>query len=328
MVMGKLLIEAEPAPEATPPLRLRDYAKTHPEILPDYRPFAHDVIDLADRLAPHEYIALTGPHGIGKSGLLAPSLIAAAKARGYESSVVIGGVHTEHGYELHLDPHCWYGDKYRPSRLIKREELQEVAFRGWDRPELDRFKQAIAQRFAERGGNGICFFDEFYGFSTFYPELTRTISEMAHDRGVKLITTTPLIDTTGAHESSLERIAWETDLVMRRQAEVLDGSMVKVNITEQRIPLDEIPELLRIYDVAPRGIEVFARNPALRRLQVFDRVIMQVLGVLRHDHPEIRTVTVQELGQMLSPKVDLDLAITMAGLTPEGYAKMILDMRR
>ncbi len=325
--MHKTPAENEPQPrDSGVPLRLRDYATEHPEILPSYRPFAHDIIDLVDRLAPREFIALTGPHGIGKSGLLAPSLFEAATARGYESNVLVGGVHTNHGYELQLDPHAWYGDKDNPSRL-DLDELRKVAFAGWERPELDRFKQAISRRFSESNGQGICFFDEFYGFSSFYPELSRTIADIAQQNRVTLVTTTPLVDTFGAHETSRERITWETDLVMRRQAEVLDGTMIKVGICEQQVPLEGIRALLEVYDVAPEGISVFERSPVLRRLQVFDRLIVQLLGVLRNDHPEIGAITIQQLGHMLSADVDLDLAITAAGLTPEGYKKMILDMR-
>lgn len=329
MVMQKSVPEHEPGiRHGTLPVRLVEYAQQHPEILPDYRPFAHDIIDLVERLEQHEIVALIGPHGIGKSSLLAPALFETGKARGYTKTLSIGGIDTPHGYELHLDPHLWYKDKQQGPRGLSPEEIQSVAFSGQERSGISRFKDAIARRFRENPGSGVCFFDELYGIAECYPELTRSVAEMAAENDVTIVTTTPLVDPYGAGEATRERIEWETGYILQHQAERLNGTMVRVEIVEQRIPLSAIPDFLETYDVDPAGIRVFERNPALRRLQVFDRLVVQILGILRHDNPSLGTVTMQELGNLLNPNIELDQAIQIAGLTPEGYAKMILDMRR
>lgn len=79
----------DPEVLAAIPLDFSTYVRQHPEVLPDYRPFAGDMIGLL-RSHPDRLPVLIGPHGIGKSRLLTPAILEAGERAGLSALGSVG----------------------------------------------------------------------------------------------------------------------------------------------------------------------------------------------------------------------------------------------
>jgi hypothetical protein len=243
-----------------------DYGLANPVILPDYRPYAQQALDLITRRSD-ELIVLEGTHGIGKTTRLIPALLGAARRNGYQDLGSLSVIDVEGGPMIHLDGHqrmlrAANGFDFHPgfdgtTHMPEREaDLLEIGerLRG-------RFESAIAP--------ALFVFDEALSAAEDLPEFTQRVLDEAGRNKVAVAVTQPVQPWSGHqmdHRLDIERLE---ALAARK--------VMAVEIIEARIPSAAIPGLLTALGVELAMADDFEQNPNLRRLQVVEYIANQII---------------------------------------------------
>jgi hypothetical protein len=264
---GSVYPQMEPEDHAAYPESFYDYALEHPEILPNYKGFAYDALDLIDR-RPDELIVLEGRHGIGKTMRLIPDVLQLARTRGYKALGSISVVGGFEGQDVHVDGHEYM------IRNILLSDIHSKTSRGYHLPEVDSHRQKLHEllraRFQVCEGPGLFIFDEAASTADSWPEVIKVINKDAQDNGVSLAVTQP-------------RSFWKADSAViareqNRKLEVVTGKRVTtVSIPEAQVSLNAIPALLHALGIEASLVDKFAQNPNLRRLRVAEKIASDII---------------------------------------------------
>ncbi|MBI4098163.1 MAG: hypothetical protein HY426_03930 [Candidatus Levybacteria bacterium] len=270
------------------------YSKSHPEILPDYLPFAGDVLDLVDSTRPDQIIALTGPQGIGKTRLLVPAILRRAQERGYKP---LGSIQLMSddlgGSRIMIDAHEWQTDKGNHSippsehMFAVGEDFDDIMSPGSKQLEIeqwDTIRAIIHRKFTSSDEPKLFIIDEFSGS----PLLFSFISELARTNNVRLVAIGPII-TKNRVPSDEER----EDIRDKRYQhlhEATNRSLVPLTIPDQLVPIDAIPELLKVFGIDEEVTAAFSKNPHLRRLAMLEEIVKYVFAARKREAPEDDTL--------------------------------------
>lgn len=287
-------------PEATPteqsfrhyPQSFGEYVQLHPEILPDYHPFASEVIEVL-RNHPDEIPILTATYGIGKSSLLVPALLEEGDKKGFQP---LGSISTDVSVDapsLGLVIFDWYKLNHtgkrrvrhlgsqatsyaldtmpvasRPGQRARPETVARVTKRSKESGE-PAIRAILHQRFTEGrdGRPGLFVLDDFViTASKKYTWFTTFIGKLARENDVRLSVTQPVTDDYNAEDDA-------------RNIEQQFGKRPKlIEIPEQTVPIAALSELLINYGLDGSDIDAFKQNPLLRRLGVVESLVDIVLA--------------------------------------------------
>lgn len=273
---------------ANMPDNFGEYAKAHPEILPDYLPFAGDVLDLVDSTRPDQVIALTGPQGIGKTRLLVPAILRRAQERGYKPLGSIQQIDDFVGRSVLIDAHEWLTDKgdqsHPPSEHMlfvdqDLDDVSETAAQEWD-----KIRAIIHRKFTSSHGPKLFIIDEFS--ESFL--LFSFISELARKNNVRLVAVGPLI-SHGRAPSDEERENVR-DQRYQHLHEATNMSLTSLTIPEQLVSMDAISELLKVFGIDEEVSDAFSKNPHLRRLAMVEAIVKYVFAARKYKEPGDDTI--------------------------------------
>lgn len=260
------------------------YIESQPDVLPDYRPFAHEVIDLVDRTPRGEIPTLLGPNNIGKTRLLIPAIAEMALQQGYDYRGSIGGgAMGILGTKVMLNAHEWLVEKGRGLGLDKdRWGNPQVLFPGHHSEHSQRYYEFMerAVRRAIRPGDrtGLYIIDEVALFTWKYPELLHYMSQVTQENNIKIVALAPMIDRRQADTSEQEEIASREVSTLKGLAEITDATVLPVQITEQCIAMEAVQKIFQVYKMQPKLAEPFERNSSLRRLGTVEEVVEILAG--------------------------------------------------
>lgn len=273
--------EMDPDKFANRPENFTEYVQEHPELLPDYRPFAEQVIDRI-RNHPEELLTLIGSPGIGKSFLLTPALLEAGDRQGFQP---LGSLSRNP-----QDDESTILDMYASKDIVdaladsRKFMMRPASSRRISGP--DKLRQVLHQRFTEGrdGRPGLMVLDDFVGSHEDFPWLVEFIGELAKEHNVRLVTTQ--VDHPGGREMKTDRL--------NELGQQVNQSIDLIEIPEQPVPLEAIADLLEAYGVEENAIEGFKSNPKLRRLAVVEIITKRLLTHRLRVAPDDNTIVDRE----------------------------------
>ncbi len=308
------------------PDRFRDYATLHPDILPDYRPFAQRLIGMVDRTRDDEIIALTGPQGIGKTRLIAPAILGAAKQKGYKPLGSLTVMDIGDYPVIFLNAHEWLVDK---GETLGKNALVYYTHGA----KLEQVKRHIAGTFnSAQGERKIFMLDEFGELSEVIPELATFISDRARLNNVRLVGLAPKRDTKGANPDVASDIIRENDSRLKLLSETSRLAVMHAPIPEQLAPIAAIATLLETYGIDEEVLGRFERNTHLRRLGVIEVLVDHFFSQRKTEEPGGTSILSHDDLQSLARSIRIDVDhpqpfdYRRVGLTKEAYIKMMKDL--
>lgn len=246
----------DPEAFANMPRDFAEYVERNRAILPNYGPFARETIARLAELEPRQRLLLHGPHGIGKSTVLASALLEAGVEQGYEP---LGSI-------------CISEDAAKPLVFVDSHESLAKGGQGTTlgpgggvllhtAERQIRTLQTIRERVAQSSGRAVLIADEIiHNSAAGIPALAQYIFEEAEARGVTVIFTEPDLLYVPAH---IQR-----ESLKRQFSEENNVELVEVTIPEQPVNLTQIPHMAEAFGVDPGLAELFDRNPQMARLRV------------------------------------------------------------
>ena len=307
----------DPALFANMPNNFGEYSKAHPEILPDYLPFAGEVLDLVDSTRPDQIIALTGPQGIGKSRLIVPAILKRAQERGYKPLGSVQNVADLIGSTIMIDAHTWLTDKGHQSIAPSNHAF----FVGDDLndgsnifiPQWDEIRNIIHRKFTSFEGPKLFVIDEFAQA----PLFLSFISDLARKNNVRLVAIGPLIThSTAPKEEEREDIRNQRYQDLH---ETVDMPLIPLTIPEQLVPVDAITTLLETFGIDEEVAAAFSKNPHLRRLAMVEAIVKYVFSTRKRQEPDDNTIvpweSIRVYGRMFYNASNMD----NLGLTEEEF---------
>lgn len=260
----------DPELHANMPATFAEYTTRNPDILPNYRPFAHDMVNLLGR-RPDKTLLLRGDHGIGKSTVVASAILKTAAEQGYQpvGSLAFG---LDYDVEVYFDSHQTFVTANQGSAWFSPERITHLG-RSWQRQALT---EEIRARFTSASRRGIMLLDEIGPIGgDRAPWLAQFIFDEARHYGTTLVVTHPNL-IAGRNQDLANRTLGELALVAGVEFQ-------EVQIPEQPIDLQQTPHVATTFGIEPDFAELFAAHPRLSRLRLATFII-DMLGRRKSEH--------------------------------------------
>ncbi len=272
------------------PNSFAEYVEAHPEILPDYHAFAHEIIDILHS-RPDELPSLTANSGIGKSRLLVPALLDEGDRLAYQP---LGSVNVDmqYGLSVMFDWHKYKGSSsdigsnvggeinhyllssllsMKPGSIVDSRRAQMVQERTNTIGE-EAFRNVLHQRFTEGrdGRPGLFVIDDLMLAADEYPWFGSFIGKLARENDVRLIITQPANYGDEKTDEYIEKL--------RKFGQQLGQTPRHIDITEQLVSIEAIDTLLETYGIDKSEDKAFKAVNRLRRLRVIEAIVDEVFA--------------------------------------------------